>query len=143
MCSDYKSPSSGRPGKDKDKDDSPSDSLRDPRAIDASIASIDNEDDPSISVVDTERGEGGADVSRPTSPTPPPPASQLRSPRQESQADGTLADHLAGMVARGEDLPGLEDEDAVIQGDEEKSDNLDSVVEAEQEARTAERSRVK
>ncbi len=126
MGSDCKSPSSGRQGKDKDKDDYPSDSLRDPCAIDASMAFNDNEDDQSISAVDTERGEGGADVSRPASPTPPLPASQPLSPRRASQTDGTLADHLAGMVARGEDLQGLEDEDALIQGDEEKRGNLDS-----------------
>ena len=34
----------------------------------------------------------------------------------------------------------MEDEDALIQGDEEKGGDLDSVAVAEQEARTAERS---
>ncbi len=37
----------------------------------------------------------------------------------------------------------MEGEDALIQGDEEKGGNLDSVAVAEQEARTAEKRRVK
>ncbi len=37
----------------------------------------------------------------------------------------------------------MEDEDALIQGDEEKGGNLDRLAIAEQEARTAERRRVK
>ena len=74
------------------------------------MAADDDEVDPSITAVDSERGEGGAaDVSRPAtpnsrpaSPTPPPPASQSRSPRSASRAEGNLSDVLAGMAARAE-----------------------------------------
>lgn len=98
------------------------------------MAGADEEVDPSITAVVSERGEGGADISghaspisRTASPTPPPPASQSRSPRRASQAGGNLADVLAGMVSRGEDLPGLDDEDALLQGDEERERDLDTV----------------
>jgi hypothetical protein len=39
------------------------------------------------------------------------------------------------MVARGEDMPGTHDEDALVEGDEEKERDLDSVAVAEQAAR--------
>ena len=98
------------------------------------MAGADDEVDPSITAVDSERGEGGADVSRPASPvsrpaspTPPPPASQSRSPRRASQAEGNLSDVLAGMAARGELMPGLDDEDALLQGDEGREGDLNTV----------------
>lgn len=85
------------------------------------MASADDEVDPSITAVDSERGEGGADVSRPASPvsrpaspTPPPPASQSRSPRRASQTEGNL-------------MPGLDDEDALLQGDEGREGDLNTV----------------
>ncbi len=124
----------------KEKDDSRPDPLRDPRALDESMAGVDNETDPSITAIDPERGEGDADadLSRPASPTSPPSASQSRShsrASQGSQAQGNLADHLVAMVARGEDMPGTHDEDALVEGDEEKERDLDSVAVAEQAAR--------
>ena len=93
------------------------------------MARANDEGDPSITAVDavdSERGEGG--VSGTASPTPPPPASQALSPRRASQAQarGNLSDHLAGMVARGEELPGLDDEDALLQGEEERERDLDT-----------------
>ena len=99
------------------------------------MAADDDEVDPSITAVDSERGEGGAaDVSRPAtpnsrpaSPTPPPPASQSRLPRRASRAEDNLSDVLAGMAARGEVIPGLDDEDTLLQGDEEREHDLDTV----------------
>ena len=97
------------------------------------MAGADDEVDPSITAVDSERGEGGADVSRPASPVSrpasptPPPASQSRSPRRASQTEGNLSDVLAGMAARGELMPGLDDEDALLQGDEGREGDLNTV----------------
>ena len=100
------------------------------------MAADDDEVDPSITAVDSERGEGGAaDVSRPAtpnsrpaSPTPPPPASQSRAARAARAEDNEpmLSDVLAGMAARGEAMPGMDDEDALLQGDEREAD-LDAV----------------
>ena len=139
MCSECKSFSSGsgRASKDKDKDDSPPDRLRDARVLDARMAADDDEVDPSITAVDSERGEGGAaDVSRPAtpnsrpaSPTPPPPASQSRAARAARAEDNEpmLSDVLAGMAARGEAMPGMDDEDVLLQGDEERERDLNTV----------------
>ena len=139
MCSECKSFSSGsgRAFKDKDKDDSPPDRLRDARVLDARMAADDDEVDPSITAVDSERGEGGAadgsrpatPNSRPASPTPPPPASQSRAARAARAEDNEpmLSDVLAGMAARGEAMPGMDDEDVLLQGDEEREHDLDTV----------------
>ena len=97
------------------------------------MSAEDDEVDPSITAVDSVRGEGGAaDGSRPAtpnsraaSPTPPPPASQSRAARAEGR-EPRLSDVLAGMAARGEVMPGLDDEDALLQGDETEAD-LDAV----------------
>ena len=97
------------------------------------MAADDDEVDPSITAVDSVRGEGGAadgsrpatPNSRPASPTPPPPASQSRAARAEGN-EPRLSDVLAGMAARGEVMPGLDDEDALLQGDEREAD-LDAV----------------
>ena len=97
------------------------------------MAADDDEVDPSITA--TAVGEGGAaDVSRPAtpnsrpaSPTPPLPASQSRLPRRASRAEDNLSDVLAGMAARGEVIPGLDDEDTLLQGDEERERGLDTV----------------
>ena len=100
------------------------------------MAADDDEVDPSITAVDSERGEGGAadgsrpatPNSRPASPTPPPPASQSRAARAARAEDNEpmLSDVLAGMAARGEAMPGMDDEDALLQGDEREAD-LDAV----------------
>ena len=101
------------------------------------MAADDDEVDPSITAVDSERGEGGAaDVSRPAtpnsrpaSPTPPPPASQSRAARAARAEDNEpmLSDVLAGMAARGEAMPGMDDEDVLLQGDEERERDLNTV----------------
>ena len=101
------------------------------------MAADDDEVDPSITAVDSERGEGGAaDGSRPTtpnsrpaSPTPPPPASQSRAARVARAEDNEpmLSDVLAGMAARGEAMPGMDDEDLLLQGDEERERDLNTV----------------
>ena len=136
-CKSFSSGSSGRASKDKDKDDPPPDRLRDARVLDARMAADDDEVDPSITAVDSERGEGGAaDVSRPAtpnsrpaSPTPPPPASQSRAARAARAEDNEpmLSDVLAGMAARGEAMPGMDDEDVLLQGDEERERDLNTV----------------
>ena len=97
------------------------------------MSAEDDEVDPSITAVGSVRGEGGAaDGSRPAtpnshaaSPTPPPPASQSRAARAEGR-EPRLSDVLAGMAERGEEMPGLDDEDALLQGDEREAD-LDAV----------------
>ncbi len=97
------------------------------------MASADNEVDPSVNAVggkevDPSVNAVGGDISpRTASPTPPPPASQSRSPRSASQAEGNLSDVLAGMAARGELMPGLDDEDALLQGDEGREGDLNTV----------------
>ena len=100
------------------------------------MSAEDDEVDPSITAVDSVRGEGGAaDGSRPAtpnsrhaSPTPSPPASQSRAARAARAEDNEpmLSDVLAGMAARGEAMPGMDDEDALLQGDEREAD-LDAV----------------
>ena len=90
------------------------------------MASADNEVDPSVNAVGGKEVDpsvnavGGDGSSRTASPTPPPPASQSRSPRRAAQ--GNLSDRLAGMVANGEELPGIDDEDALLQGEEREHD---------------------
>ena len=101
------------------------------------MAADDDEVDPSITAVDSERGEGGAadgsrpatPNSRPASPTPPPPASQSRAARAARAEDNEpmLSDVLAGMAARGEAMPGMDDEDVLLQGDEERERDLNTV----------------
>ena len=90
------------------------------------MASADNEVDPSVNAVGGKEVDpsvnavGGDGSSRTASPTPPPPASQSRSPRRAAQ--GNLSDRLAGMVANGEEIPGIDDEDALLQGEEREHD---------------------
>ena len=96
------------------------------------MASADNEVDPSVNAVggkevDPSVNAVGGDISpRTASPTPPAPASQSRSPRRAAQ--GNLSDRLAGMVANGEELPGIDDEDALLQGEEREQWSMTSTL---------------
>ena len=91
--------------------------LQAPHAVDASLAAEDEEvhhdqdDDPSVVPVDGGRASspprrasgGGSRGPSPTPPTPPPTGE-------------TLADTLAHMVDKGLSIPGLRDEDHLLQG---------------------------
>jgi hypothetical protein len=78
-----------------------------PRAADAAAAALDNavqdgdDEDPSVKNVDA-RAPGSR------SPTPPPPVSQAR-----------LVDVIAARAARGEAMPGIADEDSLLEGRQE------------------------
>ncbi len=123
MCPDHKSLYSG-----KSKED-----LRAPRAQDAAMAAVDTEADPSVTAV---RPESEKLQSRSRSSSPTPPASQARTPFPAAAASqASLADELAGMVARGEQIPGTADADILMEGDEEKERDLSSKAVAAQKAR--------
>ena len=82
------------------------------RAIDASMAAADDEvlpdDDPSVSSVPATGGAGRAGAHpRSASPTPPP-----KSPPRKT----TLADDLAILAANGQQIPGMHDDDTLLQG---------------------------
>ncbi len=106
--------------------------MRAPRAQDAPMATADAEADPSVTAVRPERVQLQG-RSRSSSPTPP--ASQARTPPPAASQAPNLADELAGMVARGEEIPGTVDTDILMEGDEEMESDLNSKVVAAQQAR--------
>jgi hypothetical protein len=105
-------------------------SLNDPSALDASMANGDNEPDPAVAAIIEAPADAGdaAQASRAppsASPTPPP--------------EGTLADHVAGLIADGKEAPGVADEDTLLSGEEDGPGgnlNVEALaVEAERSAR--------
>lgn len=97
------------------------------------MAAADTEADPSVTAV---RPESEQPQGRSRSSSPTPPASQARTPPPAAAASrASLADELAVMVARGEQIPGTADADILLEGDEEKERDLDSKAVAAQKAR--------
>jgi len=96
-----------------------------PRAADKSAADADDErnvpdeEDAAVHEVEREQSQLGS-----KSPTPPP----------ASQAKATLADHLAKLVAKGDEIPGFASEDELVAG-ESSGDNVTAAAAGEKRAR--------
>jgi hypothetical protein len=94
-----------------------------PRGADKAAAADDDErhgdedegDDAAVKAVESEpAGEPSQLGSR--SPTPPPPANT----EKQQTSDGNLADHLARCVANGEEVPGVDSDDGLLEGETRK-----------------------
>jgi hypothetical protein len=96
------------------------------------MATADAEADPSVTDI---RPESAQLEGRSRSGSPLPPASQARTPPPAASQASNMADELAGMVARGEQIPGTADADILMEGDEQKERDLNSKAVAAQKAR--------
>jgi hypothetical protein len=109
--------------------------LRAPRPQDARMASADREVGPAVTSIGGGGGGGGEigrgrSRSRPSAPTPAHASFQAR-------RRGNLADILVKMASRGEKLPGMDDKDFLMEGDEEREGDLNTQAVAEQAKRTS------
>jgi hypothetical protein len=110
-------------GGKNDRDKNAQSALDAPRSADKTAADADNEhnadreeeEDAAVHAVQDKPPALGS-----RSPTPP-----QRTGRQASKAtaDGSLADHLASLVAEGEQVPGIQSEDELLTG-ETSTDNV-------------------
>ena len=108
-----------------------------PRGADKAAAADDNErhgdedegEDAAVKVVDGEpAGEPAGEPSRlgSRSPTPPPSANTEK-----------LADHLARLVANGEEVPGVDSDDGLLEGETRKDNVVAAAVGGERAKRKA------
>jgi hypothetical protein len=117
-----------------DSDKNAKSALDAPRGADKTAADADDErnvdreeEDAAVHAVEGEPPHLGS-----RSPTPPP-ASQAKATLAASQANPTLADHLADLAAKGDEMPGFASDDELVAG-ESSVDNITAAAVGEKRA---------
>ena len=105
-------------GSKNDSDKNAQSALDAPRSADKVAAEADDERD-----ADGQEEDAAVHAVRDERPQPPGSRSPTPPPDTDKQKDGTIADHLAALVAKGAQLPGIDSEDELLKG-ESSADNV-------------------